>query len=67
VTEGQDLGAVPGFRPTSDDRGFQHQTDNGVGKREEHDGRRWQTELNTTATRDELTRMGVTAHLAQTN
>ena len=47
VAEGQDLGAELGVRPTVDDQGFQHQTDNGVGKRKEHDGRGSQRRLNT--------------------
>ncbi len=44
---GQDLGAELGVRPTVDDQGFQHQADDGVGKREEHDGRGSQRRLNT--------------------
>jgi hypothetical protein len=39
VTKGQDLAAELSVRPTLDDQGFQHQTDNGVGKRKKHDGR----------------------------
>ena len=62
MAEGQDLGAELGVRPTVDDQGFQHQTDNGVGKRKEHDGRGSQRRLNTRrCPGDELTRMCVTA------
>ncbi len=62
VAEGQDLGAEPGVRLTVDDQGFQHQTDNSVGKREEHDGRGSQRRLNTRrCPTDELTRIRVTA------
>jgi hypothetical protein len=38
VAKGQDLGAELGVGPTLDDQGFQHQTDNGVGKRKETTG-----------------------------
>jgi hypothetical protein len=67
VTEGQDLGAELGVRSTVDDQGFQHQTDNGVGKRKEHDGRGSQRRLNTRrCPGDELTHIRVTAQLQST-
>jgi Isochorismatase family len=67
VAKAQDLDAEPGVGPTVDDQDLQHQTDNGVGKRKEHDGRGLQRRLNTRrCLGDELTRMCVTAQARAT-